>query len=336
MKTVESILFITPGDPKGIGPEVTVKALKKITKSSALKNTCFVCIGAFKPFKNLSLKFKTLTLNDLDDLSSLKKNSVYFLPAPEKQKEGYQVGWSIKTAVDLVRKNKSTALVTGPISKKKLQDGGFQYSGHTEFLADLAGLPAQQVTMMLANSSLRVSLVTTHLSLKSVSDSISVSNITRATAQTIQALQRLWKISYPKIAILSLNPHAGENGLFGDEEDRTITPALTQLKTRFQRKARINGPFPADTFFAKNIENPPQKRFDAVIAMYHDQGLIPIKLLDFSHTINITLGLPFIRTSVDHGVGFDIAGKNRADSSSMEQAILEAGRFLAVNHKRRR
>jgi 4-hydroxythreonine-4-phosphate dehydrogenase len=216
--------------------------------------------------------------------------------------------------------------VTGPISKERLQKGGFHYAGHTEFLAHLCGLKQDGVTMMLANSQLRVSLVTTHISLQNVSKFLTKEKISQTVLQTVEGLKLFWGIEKPKIAILSLNPHAGENGLFGDEEIKVIRPTLENLKNLGETSCfEIEGPFPADTFFAHHISNP---KFDAVVCMYHDQGLIPVKLIDFQNTINVTLGLPIIRTSVDHGVGFDIAGKNRADPSSLLAAIQAAMRML--------
>lgn len=173
--------------------------------------------------------------------------------------------------------------------------------------------------MMLANKLLRVSLVTTHLPISRVSQHLTFARIRTTVEQTADFLQSRLKIKKPKIAVAAFNPHGGESGLFGDEESRVILPTLRSL--RKQSRYQISGPWPADTLFAKHSQARRRDKFDAVVCMYHDQGLIPVKLLDFPHTVNVTLGLPMIRTSVDHGVAFDIAGKGVADSRSLESAI---------------
>lgn len=189
--------------------------------------------------------------------------------------------------------------------------------------------------MMLANEQLRVSLVTTHCALKDVPRKLTRAKLKRAILQTAHGLRTLWKISCPRIAVAALNPHAGEGGIFGKEEIRILTPEIQALQ-KFARATgafELEGPLPADTLFAKHaqaIARSPKGRglYDAVVCMYHDQGLIPVKLVDFPHTINLTLGLPIIRTSVDHGVAFDIAGKGVADPSSFQSALALAIRFL--------
>jgi 4-hydroxythreonine-4-phosphate dehydrogenase len=228
-----------------------------------------------------------------------------------------------------VRAGIADALVTGPISKERLQKGGFQYPGHTEFLAALASdEPARPVpvTMMLANDKLRVSLVTIHVALSQVSRKISAEEVRRAIFQTAEFLNERLGIKKPRIAVTALNPHAGESGLFGDEDQKIIAPELERIQSE-NLQLEVSGPHPADTLFAKHIALPKKLRYDAVVCMYHDQGLVPVKLLDFKRTVNITLGLPFLRTSVDHGVGFDIAGKGIADPSSMQSAIELAARI---------
>lgn len=231
------------------------------------------------------------------------------------------MGWSIQKATELVLHKKAAALVTGPISKDRLQKGGYLYTGHTDFLADLCKGPQSalevtpQVTMMLANSQLRVTLVTTHISISNLSGALDRQKIRKTILQTVQGLTQYWGIAKPRIAVAALNPHAGENGLFGQEEIQIIEPEICALQ---KEGYDVIGPLPADTLFAKHVE---KEHFDAIVCMYHDQGLIPVKLLDFYGTVNITLGLPMIRTSVDHGVGFDIAGKGIANPSSLIAAI---------------
>jgi 4-hydroxythreonine-4-phosphate dehydrogenase len=236
--------------------------------------------------------------------------------------EGFQAGWAVEHAARLVLSGQARALITGPIHKARLQAGGYPFSGHTDLLGSLCLAPEN--TMMLANEQLRVALVTVHTALARVSRGLTQEAVLRAISQTHESLQKYFGIPVPKIAVLALNPHAGEGGLFGSEEIKVIRPAIAQARRHFGKNAKISGPHPADTLFAQHILARPRDRYDAVVCMYHDQGLIPVKLLDFPKTVNITLGLPMIRTSVDHGTAFDIAGRNLADPSSLISAILLA------------
>ncbi len=286
-----------------------------------------LCVGARDPFKRLGARIELIDLEGLK--SGMKpprfaKPTVWLLPAPTTSPKktllpGYQSGWSIQTATRLVLREIAHAIVTGPISKERLQAGGYPYPGHTEFLADLCG--KRQVTMMLANDQLRITLATTHLSLKEVPTALTRPALRKTIEDTIEHLRSWWGIPKPKIAVAALNPHAGEAGLFGREEIQVIRPVIEAIAKKEGAKSLLAGPLPADTLFAKHVSTPKRRRFDAVVCMYHDQGLIPVKLLDFPRTVNVTLGLPIIRTSVDHGVGFDIAGKGIADPSSLESAI---------------
>jgi 4-hydroxythreonine-4-phosphate dehydrogenase len=327
----KSILVLTPGDPDGIGPEITWKAIQALHRSSDSKNFSILCIGAKLPFERLNapvhlLKSEENLLESSERLRSKHSDhaKIWLLPAPTQAPhsqllEGYQSGWAIEKATQLVIQGQADALVTGPISKERLQKGGYPYPGHTEFLAKLCG--TSEVTMMLANEHLRVSLVTTHLALKDVSAVLSHEMIRRAVLQTVSSLKKFWKIPRPKVALTGLNPHCGESGLFGREEINLIYPLVQTLQSELKEIAEISGPFPADTYFARQINSPQSERQNAVVCMYHDQGLIPVKLLDFHRTVNVTLGLPIIRTSVDHGVGFDIVGKGIANPSSLQAAI---------------
>jgi len=333
------MIVLTPGDPDGIGPEITWKILKS-TNSSTQKTT-ILCVGARKPFDEMGAKVILVKESELKKGATPPKLSepfVWLLAAPTRTPkpfggkknpllEGYQSGWSIEKATGLVLKGFAQAIVTGPISKERLQKGGFKYPGHTEFLADLCKSVGRskkvipKVTMMLANDQLRISLVTTHLGIKDVSKALTREKIRRAVTQTVEHLQNWWRIEKPRVAIAALNPHAGEAGLFGKEEIKIITPEVEALKKSFENKAEISGPFPADTLFAKNHLAEDRDKYDAIVCMYHDQGLIPVKLLDFRRTVNVTLGLPIVRTSVDHGVGFDIAKTGKADPSSLQSAV---------------
>jgi 4-hydroxythreonine-4-phosphate dehydrogenase len=337
--TNSPLIVVTPGDPDGVGPEIC-------WKSASQKGCRLLFVGARKPFDEMGSKVievqeKDLFSGDFQYPAESQAPFIWLLAAPTrapKKKlllEGYQSGWSIEKAVQLIQAGVAQAVSTGPISKERLQKGGFKYPGHTEFLADLCARQkgkngkakklkrdtSEDVTMMLANDQLRVSLVTTHIGLKTVSRHLTRAKIRRAVLHTADHLRRWWGISKPRIAIAALNPHAGESGLFGSEEIRVITPEIRALQKLVKNTAAIEGPIPADTLFAKNLLASPENRYDAVVCMYHDQGLIPVKLLDFRKTVNVTLGLPIIRTSVDHGVGFDIAKTGKADPSSLQAAI---------------
>ena len=317
------IIAVTPGDPAGIGPEVVWKALKRRVPSAV----SLLCVGARSPFEKMGVPVIEVNAELLKKgirPPKTKKPYVWLLAAPIKAPrgrllEGFQSGWAIEKATALVQQQIASALATGPISKERLQQGGFPYPGHTEFLADLCGV--KNVTMMLANEKLRISLVTTHLALKDVPRAVTRARLRQTILHTADHLRRWWGIQRPHIAIAALNPHAGESGIFGTEEIRVLSPEIRHLQSQLGQTAELSGPLPADTLFAKHIMADPRQRYDAVVCMYHDQGLIPVKLLDFPQTVNITLGLPIVRTSVDHGVGFDIVGTGKADPSSLESAI---------------
>jgi 4-hydroxythreonine-4-phosphate dehydrogenase len=325
-------LVVTPGDPAGIGPEIVWKAIRR--NHSAWKRVSLLCVGARKPFD--ALKARVIEA-DPESLVPPKdpRPHVWLLEAPTRCDpklllEGYQVGWSIETATSLVKDGDFSALVTGPIHKERLNRGGYRYAGHTDFLAALCSPPnaSREVTMMLANDTLRVSLVTTHVSLRDVPSKLTGAGIERALEQTIESLHRWWGIRKPRIAVCALNPHAGEGGLFGREDIDVVLPAIERIRAKWGRHAVVSDPLPSDTLFAKHMNSKPKDRADAVVALYHDQGLIPVKLVDFPHTVNVTLGLPIVRTSVDHGTAFDIAGKNKADPRSFESAVELAARLV--------
>lgn len=296
-------MAITPGDRDGIGPEVTAKALRQFT---AHKDCQFLVFG-----NEAALRAQGVTTSDQVKII-----------APYPGSPGAEAGRAIEQAVAAIQANEAHALVTGPISKDRLRKGGYKFMGHTDFLAKLAR-PKKPVpvTMMLANDHLRVSLATVHCALKDVAKKLTTAQLNQTIHNTVAALKDWYGIPKPKIAVLGLNPHAGENGLLGAEEKKILIPTLK----RWQKREALLGPFPADTYFA-TVHG--QLKPDAVVAMYHDQGLIPVKMLDFAHTYNVTLGLPFIRTSVDHGTAFDIAGQNKADPSSMVSAIRAALRMV--------
>ncbi len=318
-------LIVTPGDPKGIGPEIVWKALR-IHHSRWIKNHDLLCIGARAPFERLKAKVIVADPKNLVAPRS-SKPFVWLLEAPTDLPkkntrallDGFQVGWSIETATQLIESKNAHGLVTGPLHKERLQKGGYPFQGHTDFLAHLTKVP--ELTMMLANAQLKVSLVTVHCGVDQISKKLTARSLSRAINHTITALKNDWGIKKPKIAILALNPHAGEAGIFGQEEIKVIAPEIKRQQKTWGARVSFSGPHPADTFFAKYVNENPKTRADAVIAIYHDQGLIPVKMLDFANTVNLSLGLPWVRTSVDHGTAFDIAGKNLADPSSFIAAV---------------
>jgi 4-hydroxythreonine-4-phosphate dehydrogenase len=313
------IIAVTPGDPAGVGPEIVWKTLKQ--RAYDTRKATLLCVGAREPFDALGADVVEASFAELRRGARPPKRSkpfVWILSAP-KGLPGFQAGWAIEQATRLVQKGVCSAIVTGPISKERLQKGGYVYPGHTEFLAELCG--KKEVTMMLANDQLRISLATTHVALKDVPRALTRKEVRRAVLHTAEHLRKWWGIKKPRIAVAALNPHAGESGLFGKEEIRVISPELRAIAKAQGKNIEIHGPLPADTLFAKHVMAKPRERYDAVVCMYHDQGLIPVKLLDFPNTVNVTLGLPIVRTSVDHGVGFDIAGKGVADPSSFQSAV---------------
>lgn len=221
---------------------------------------------------------------------------------------------SLITAVQALKDGHIQGLVTAPIHKKNTQSDAFPYTGHTPYLK--AAFEAKEVVMMMVASNMRVALLTEHVPVTGVGPYITKTNILSKLKLVEESLVRDFGIEKPKIAVLGLNPHAGDEGLIGTEEETAIKPAIKEFK--HQGNSIVQGPFPADAFFARGFH----EKFDAVLAMYHDQGLIPFKSLAFGEGVNFTGGLPVVRTSPDHGTAFDIAGKNKADESSMYQAIF--------------
>jgi 4-hydroxythreonine-4-phosphate dehydrogenase len=227
---------------------------------------------------------------------------------------------AITRAVSLVRGNAASAMVTNPIQKETLYAAGFSYPGHTEYLADLAKVA--RPVMMLVGPELRVVPVTVHMALAEALTALRTEDIVACGRIAAEALQRDFGIAQPRLAVAALNPHAGEHGALGREEIEIITPAVAALA---DAGIAVQGPAPADTLFHPAA----RRRYDAVLCMYHDQALIPLKTLDFEHGVNITLGLPFVRTSPDHGTAIDIAGRGIADPSSLLAALTQAATMAA-------
>ena len=308
------IIGITMGDPNGVGPEIIVKAVS----SNEVKDLCEIVIygdaGIIKKASDNSVTdLKIVECSDFG-LEDLK-------PSTLDKKAGQASLDYIITAVNSALTNEIDAVVTAPISKESTHLAGSKYPGHTEMLKDLTG--ADQAVMMFEGQKFKVMLVTIHEALSNVPKLISKERVLSTIQLTHDSLVNLFKIDDPKIVICGLNPHAGESGAFGKEEIDHIIPAVEEARNK---GINIEGPLPADTlFYYAN-----QGKWDAVVAMYHDQGLIPFKMISFDDGVNITLGLPIIRTSPDHGTAFDIAWKGIANPSSMIAAIKVAAQ-LAIN-----
>lgn len=275
-------LAVTLGDPRGIGPEVVTKAL------------------ALGPLEA-----------EVVVVGSGERGAV---PSVAPEQAGRIAGQAVQEAARLALTGQVDAIVTGPVHKHALHLAGFRYPGLTEFLGHLAG--DVDVVMMLATGRLRVVLVTTHIALKDVPAQVTADRVVRCGRVTEQALREWWGIDTPRLAVCALNPHAGESGLFGDEDERVLGPAARTLGAA--------GPLPADTVFVRGLKG----EFDAVLAPYHDVGMTAVKVAGFGTGVNVTLGLPFPRVAPDHGTAFDIAGKGVADPRSM-RAALELGVELA-------
>ena len=311
MATKKPTIVISGGDPSGIGPEVILKALKE---PWIIKKADIIVIGTFEIFKKTAkiLKFglypgRPFTFVDLKNVQV--KNFRFGIP---RASYGSAAVDYIMYAASIVQNRKRAALVTAPVNKESVNKAGYKFPGQTELLARIT--KAKSVTMMLAGGNLRVSLVTRHVPLEKVAALLNKKKIIETAENTHFALKRIFKIARPKIAVAALNPHAGEGGFLGREEKRIIIPAVKYLKKKIKN---IAGPFPPDTLFHRAQKG----EFDAVLCMYHDQGLIPLKMTAFESGVNLTIGLPFVRTSPDHGTAFDIAGKGKADPSSMIEAI---------------
>jgi len=321
--TVALPLAVTMGEPAGVGGELTLKAwlarsgtrpffaIDDPARLAALAGK----LGLAVPVREIATPAEAATVFKTA-LPVLRVR----LKAPAKAGQPDPVNASatleaIERAARLAQAGEIAGFATNPIQKKTLQDAGFRHPGHTEFLAELAGV--QDVAMMLACPELRVVPVTIHLSLADALHALTPDVIVRAGRITAAGLKSLFGLSRPRLAVAALNPHAGEQGAMGDEESRIIAPAIATLRAD---GIEVRGPAPADTLFHPAA----RATYDAALCMYHDQALIPIKTIDFSGGVNVTLGLPFVRTSPDHGTALDIAGTGRADPASLIAALAMA------------
>ncbi len=324
-------LGLIVGEPAGVGPELAIRLAQQARDCDLV---AFADPDVLTEAANrLGLP---LALHDANDTEANSRAAGHLVVTPHRTAERVVPGTlnvrnaqhvldCMHDASRLCLSGVLDGLVTGPVHKGILCDAGVAFSGMTGFLATQAGLRESDVVMMLANPQMRVALVTTHLPLRAVADSINADLLERVTTVLHGSLQRDFGIARPRIAVLGLNPHAGEDGHLGTEERDIFLPWLTRMRAR---GFDLVGPLPADTAFL------PQRltAFDAVLAMYHDQGLPVLKFSGFQHAVNISLGLPYVRVAVDHGTALDLAGRGLADHSSLVAALTHAERF--VQHRR--
>ncbi|MDU3503252.1 MULTISPECIES: 4-hydroxythreonine-4-phosphate dehydrogenase PdxA [Haemophilus] len=327
------ILGITMGDGAGIGPEVIIKALadKRIYELARP-----VVIGDYKIMQRaLGIVKSDLQLRvindvteaeseygviDVVDLNNLPVDLPFSQVSPVAGKAAYEY---IERAVQYVQAGKIHAIVTAPLNKEALHAGGKMFPGHTEILAALSN--TKDYSMMLVSEKLRVIHVTTHVQLRKACDLVQKERVLKVI-ELADENARMLGFNAPRVAVAGLNPHCGENGMFGDEDDKEIVPAVTAAQ---RQGINAIGPIPPDTVFHRAVN---LNEFDIVVVMYHDQGHIPIKLLGFDSGVNVTVGLPFIRTSVDHGTAFPIAGSGTADSKSMTEALYLAAKMANIKY----
>ena len=311
-------IAISLGDPAGIGPEVVVRALAVRPERRVLVfGDPLVLVAAAE-----RARVPRLAPESLRVVTTMGPNDV--VPGrPNDASARAQLAY-LEAATEAVLSGAASALVTAPISKEWIARAGFTFPGHTEYLAARAGVT--EFAMMLAGPKLRVVLATTHIALRDVPTALTSAGIASIITLTAEALARRFRIAKPRVAVAGLNPHAGEAGRFGDEEKRLVEPALALARSRLAAAgvdAAVTGPHVPDVVFRQAAGG----AFDAVVALYHDQGLIPVKLLHFDEAVNVTLGLPFPRTSPDHGTAFDIAGTGVARPDSFLAALDLAARL---------
>jgi len=315
---------VTVGDINGIGPEII---LNTFSDSRVISNITPVIYGSKKVFseqKN-AIELYDLQFNYIQNATEAVKRKVNLIqlweddfqisPGKSTKIGGEYAFKSLEAATTDLASNKIDVLVTAPINKENIQSAEFDFPGHTEYLASLSNV--DDALMLMCSEGLRIGVVTGHVPLKLVSSSLSEEIVFNKIIQMNNSLQKDFMINKPKIAVLGLNPHAGEKGLIGKEEEGIITPAI---KKAHGTGIMAFGPYPADGFFASSNF----REFDGILAMYHDQGLIPFKALTFGYGVNFTAGLPVVRTSPDHGTAFDLVGKNKASASSFRSALYLA------------
>jgi 4-hydroxythreonine-4-phosphate dehydrogenase len=319
---------ITMGDPSGIGPEVIIKSFE----NPDVRSKRIIVIGDYNIMKAMYnlLKIRSFNLHRISNVNEsqfderllnildlrlidMKK----FKPGEVRNDSGNAAFMAIKKAVELVMNKEIDAIVTAPVNKEALHIAGYKYPGHTEILAGLTN--TKDYAMLLYDKRLRVIHVSTHISLLEAITGLKRERIEKVIELAHEVMRKL-NVEVPEIAVAGINPHSGENGLFGSEEINEIIPAIRNMK---KKGIRVEGPVPPDIVFLQALKG----KYDIVVAMYHDQGHIPLKLLGFTSGVNVTVGLPFVRTSVDHGTAFEIAWLGEADEKSMVEAIKLAIRL---------
>lgn len=318
-------ISISIGDFNGIGPEIVFKFLQEVdlNQSTPVVLSPEAVVEQVQSFLSLD----ALPLHRISNVQHIQDGKVNVLslepgklpitPGIQSAESGKTAMHSIEACIELCMKDQVQAMVTAPISKEAVNLAGYKIPGHTEFLAEKTG--AKDVLMMLVSGSLRVALVSTHIPIREVASALTPERIRTKVMLLANSLREDFAIEKPKIAVLGLNPHAGDGGVIGQEEIEIIEPLLDSLKEELS-DVILHGPYPADGFFGQQLH----LKHDGILAMYHDQGLAPFKLLSFGKGVNFTAGLPIIRTSPDHGTAFDIAGKGIANPSSFKEAYTLA------------
>lgn len=315
---------ITHGDTNGVGYEIILKAFAEQTMFEVCTPVVFgsAKIGSYHR-KALGIETQFHFVNSAKDavdgrlnLVNCFDNDVNVEFGRTSQEAGRAAYWALEAATEALKNGEIDVLVTAPICKNAIQSPDFNFAGHTEYLANRIG-EGNEPLMVLANDVMHVALVTTHLPISEVAAAITKENVAKKIRQLNKSLQHDFLISAPRIAVLGLNPHNGDDGVMGHEEKEAIAPAVQEA---VEQGIQCFGPYPADGFFGAGMFS----HFDAVLAMYHDQGLAPFKALSMDNGVNITAGLPYVRTSPDHGTAFDIAGCNKASEASFRQAIYTA------------
>lgn len=326
-------IILTLGDPTGVGPEIILKALFEgafdiLSRPLLVAGDTAVLVRAARVLgvpcttnaiaARMQLRFAGGRQLEVEPLSALDADRLVY-GRPDVACGQAMVRY-IEWACDQCRSGLAAAMVTAPINKAAIHAAGYDFPGHTELLAERCGV--DKVVMMLGGEKLKVCLVTTHMALSEVPQVLTQAEILETIRITDSAFKRFFGLSRPRIAVLALNPHAGEEGLFGDEERRLIGPAIAAAQAE---GIAATGPHSADTLFHFAVRG----SCDAVVCMYHDQGLIPLKLLHFEDGVNVTLGLPIVRTSVDHGTAYDLAGSGKASAASLVAAVKMAEQMAA-------
>lgn len=324
------VIGITLGDINGIGPEVIIKALED---NRILRFMTPVIYGSSKviSYYRKALQLSDFTYHQIREPSQVFHNKVNVYNLWEETVEiemgvenevgGKYALTSLKAAVNDLKEGKIDGIVTAPISKNNIQSEEFKFPGHTEYLSDAFG--TKDHLMLMVGDKMRIGLVTGHIPIKGIASALGKELIMKKLAILDKTLKEDFGIRKPRIAVLGLNPHAGENGLLGNEEKDVISPVIKEFK---EKGNLVFGPFPADGFFGSFLFS----KYDGVLAMYHDQALIPFKTLCFETGVNYTAGLPAVRTSPDHGTAYGLAGKNEASESSMREAILLAADIITM------